>query len=67
MHTQRALCAQIHRLQGDYPLIVLDNQPTLREDIADLFEDPCPDQRSFQQAETWDKVHGRRAASPPHC
>ncbi len=59
MHTQRALCAQIHRLQGDYLLIVKDNQPTLREDIADLFEDPCPDQRRWQQAETWDKAHGR--------
>jgi predicted transposase YbfD/YdcC len=53
------LCAQIHRLQGDYLLTVKDNQPTLREDIADLFEDPCPDQRRGPQAETWDKAHGR--------
>lgn len=59
MHTQRGLCAQIHRLHGDYLLIAKDNQPTLREDIADLFEDPAPDRQRWQQAETWDKAHGR--------
>ena len=59
MHTQRALCARIHRLGGDSILIAKDNQPTLHEDIADLFEDRTPDRRSFQQAETWDKGHGR--------
>jgi hypothetical protein len=37
MHTQRDMCAQIHRLDGDYVLIAKDNQPTLHEDIADLF------------------------------
>lgn len=59
MHTQRELCAQIHRLGGDYILIAKDNQPTLREDIADLFEDHQPDQRRWLRAETWDKGHGR--------
>jgi predicted transposase YbfD/YdcC len=59
IHTQRALCAQIHRLEGDYLLVAKDNQPTLHEDIADLFEDRTPDRRSFQHAETWDKGHGR--------
>jgi len=59
MHTQRALCAQVHRLEGDYLLIAKDNQLTLSEDIADLFEDRSPDRRRWQQAETWDKAHGR--------
>lgn len=59
MHTQRALCAQIHRLAGEYVLLAKDNQPTLHEDIADLFEDRTPDRRRWQQAETWDKGHGR--------
>jgi predicted transposase YbfD/YdcC len=59
MYTQRALCAQIHRLGGDYILIAKDNQPTLHEDIADLFEDRTPDRRRWKQAETWDKGHGR--------
>ena len=59
MHTQRALCAQIHRLGGTYILVAKDNQPTLHEDIADLFEDRTPDRRRWKQAETWDKGHGR--------
>jgi predicted transposase YbfD/YdcC len=59
MHTQRALCAQIQRFGGDYLLIAKDNQPTLHEDSADLFEDRTPDRRRWKQAETWDKGHGR--------
>lgn len=59
MHTQRTLCAQIHRFAGDYLLEASDNQPTLTEDIADLFEDRTPDRRRWKQAETWDKAHGR--------
>ncbi|GER91376.1 ISAs1 family transposase [Dictyobacter vulcani] len=59
LHTQRAFCAQTKRLEGDYLLIAKDNQPTLKEDIADLFEDPTPDRRRWQEAETWDKGHGR--------
>jgi predicted transposase YbfD/YdcC len=59
MHTQRELCARLHRLAGDYILRACDNPPTLHEDIADLFEDRCPDRRRWQQAETWDKAHGR--------
>jgi predicted transposase YbfD/YdcC len=59
MHTQRELCAHIHRFAGDYILLAKDNQPTLHEDIADLFEDRTPDRRRWKQAETWDKGHGR--------
>jgi predicted transposase YbfD/YdcC len=53
MHIQPELCAQIHRYAGDYILIAKDNQPTLHEDIADLFEDRSPDCRRWKQAETW--------------
>jgi hypothetical protein len=35
--TQREFCTQVQRLEGDYVLIAKDNQPTLKEDIADLF------------------------------
>ena len=59
MHTQRALCAQVQRLGGDYILIAKDNQPTLRADIADLLEDRAPDRRRWQEADTWNKAHGR--------
>lgn len=59
MHTQRHLCAQVQQLGGHYLLIAKDNQPTLRADIADLLEDPTPDRRRWQAAQTWDKGHGR--------
>lgn len=59
MHTQRWLCAQLHRWHGAYILLAKENQPGLREDIVDFFEDLQPDRRRWQQAETWDKGHGR--------
>lgn len=59
MHTQREWCAQVHWGGGDYLLIAKDNQPTLRAEIADLREDRTPDRRRWQQAETWNKGHGR--------
>ena len=42
MHTQRALCTQVHRLGGHYLLLAKDNQPTLRADIADLLRRSRP-------------------------
>jgi predicted transposase YbfD/YdcC len=59
MHTQRALCAQMHQLGGHYLLIAKDHPPTLREDIGDLFADPAPDRRRGPEAQTWDKGPGR--------
>lgn len=59
LHTQRQFCAQVKRLEGDYVLLAKDNQPTLKEDIADFFEDRIPDRRRWQEAETWNKGHGR--------
>ena len=37
MHTQRDLCSNVYQWGGAYVLIAKDNQPTLTEDIADLF------------------------------
>ena len=59
MQTQRQLCGQVQRFGGAYVLLAKDNQPTLLEDSADLFEDRSPDRRRWLQAETWDKGHGR--------
>jgi predicted transposase YbfD/YdcC len=58
MHTQTALCATIDRFDGFYLLVAKDNQPTLTSDLADFFTEPPPDWR-WEQAETWDKAHGR--------
>ena len=37
MHTQRTLSAQICAAGGDYLWVAKENQPTLRQEIADLF------------------------------
>jgi predicted transposase YbfD/YdcC len=58
MHTQTELCAKIDRLEGFYVLVAKDNQPTLAADLADFFTDP-PSDWHWEQAETWDKAHGR--------
>jgi hypothetical protein len=58
MHTQTELCAKVDRFDGYYILVAKDNQPTLATDLADFFAEPPPDWHS-QQAETWDKAHGR--------
>jgi len=58
MHTQTELCATIHRDEGYYLLIAKDNQPSLATDLADFFGAPPPDW-IWEQAETWDKAHGR--------
>lgn len=53
------LCTQVQQFGGNSVLEASDNQPTLREASADLFEDRSPDRRRWMQAETWDKGHGR--------
>jgi predicted transposase YbfD/YdcC len=67
MHTQRDLCAKVHRWGGAYVLIANDNQPTLTADIADLFTHRHPDTRRWIQAETGDKGHGRLEHRPITC
>jgi hypothetical protein len=66
MHTQRELCAQVQRGGGAYVLIAKDNQPTLVEDIADLFADRTPDRRRWRQAETWVVMPWAPGASTDH-
>jgi predicted transposase YbfD/YdcC len=66
LHTQRALSAQIIAAGGDYLWIAKDNQPTLRQDIAAVFElddrtvagGRLPGDR--RTAATVDKGHGRQ-------
>jgi predicted transposase YbfD/YdcC len=65
-HTQRRLSAQILEAGGNYVWFVKDNQPTLREDIEQLF---LSDNRTvlggevpndFRTYRTVEKGHGRR-------
>jgi predicted transposase YbfD/YdcC len=66
LHTQRALSVQILEAGGDYIWLAKDNQPTLRQDIADLFTlssstvlgGQVP--TDFRTARTVGKGHGRQ-------
>jgi predicted transposase YbfD/YdcC len=66
LHTQRALSVQILEAGGDYLWVAKDNQPTLRQDIADLFTlSPATvlggqTPTDFRTARTVDKGHGRQ-------
>lgn len=59
LHTQHAFCTAVVRWEGDYVLIVKDNQPTLREDLRLFFSDPPADCRDWRTARTVNKGHGR--------
>ena len=59
MHTQRAFCQKVRELRGDYIIIAKDNQPTVRLDLEDFFEDPQADRRTWQCYEQIEKGHGR--------
>ena len=59
MHTQKKWCAGVHAYGGYYLLIVKDNQPTVRQDIEDFFEDPGADQTDWQYHKKVQKGHGR--------
>jgi predicted transposase YbfD/YdcC len=65
MHTQRALSAQILAAEGDYIWLAKDNQPTLHQDIVDLFAPQTPtvlggqEPTDFKTARTVSKGHGR--------
>jgi hypothetical protein len=65
MHTQCELCAKVQRWGGAYILFAKDNQLTLAEDIADLFEDRTPDRRRWVEAQTWDR-RAWEIRAPPH-
>lgn len=59
LHTQKRYCLYIRRLNGDYVLIVKDNHPTMRADLALFFEDPQADRSDWHSATSWSKGHGR--------
>lgn len=63
---QRALSRQVAEAGGDYIWTVKDNQPTLRADIAELFEPTAPlspgfniGLTDFRHAQTVNTGHGR--------
>lgn len=66
LYCQRKLCAQVVEAEGDYLVLVDDNQPTLKADIEQVFAPPPPLAAGHgeivmeeQQAQKVDKGHGR--------
>ncbi len=61
LHTQRKLCQQVGDAEGDYVLMVKDNQPLLYQDIERLFTGTTahPNLLDFQTEEKTNKGHGR--------
>jgi predicted transposase YbfD/YdcC len=61
---QRALCAQVLAGDGDYLLLVKDNQPQLRADIRLLFDPPAGSRPlpllDRREARTVERGHGRQ-------
>lgn len=57
--TQRQVAQTIDDGQGDYVMLVKDNQPTLRADIEYLFAEPDAEEFIEHSATTVDKGHGR--------
>jgi predicted transposase YbfD/YdcC len=57
--TQRAIAQQIVEAGGDYVMVVKENQPQLREDIATVFTLPPIVGETRTVAETVDCGHGR--------
>jgi len=60
MHTQKAWCAGVDAYDGYYLLVAKKNQPGVRQDLLDFFEDKALDQGEWQYHKTVHKGHGRR-------
>ena len=58
--TQRAIARDVVERGGEYLMVVKDNQPTLRADIALLFEAPGEEARAMTRARSTDRDHDRR-------
>ncbi len=59
LHTSRRVARTIAQRGGFYVMVVKDNQPQLREDIATLFAEPEMVQDTFTHAATLQSSHGR--------
>ncbi|MBA2396776.1 MAG: ISAs1 family transposase [Ktedonobacteraceae bacterium] len=59
MHTQKKWCAGVTAYGGYYLVIAKNNQPTVRQDIHEFFEDPGADQQEWQYYKKVQKGHGR--------
>ena len=59
MHTQKKWCAGVTAYGGYYLVIAKKNQPAVRQDLLDFFEDPGADQKDWHYYKKTKKAHGR--------
>jgi len=59
MHTQKKWCTCVHLYGGYYLVIAKDNQPTVRQDLQDFFEDKDLDLSKVEHYKKVQKGHGR--------
>ena len=59
MHTQKKWCAGVHAYGGYYLVTVKENQPGVREDLQDFFEDKQADKSDWHDEKIPQKKHGR--------
>ncbi|HEX6483705.1 MAG TPA: ISAs1 family transposase [Ktedonobacteraceae bacterium] len=55
----RAWCATVHAYQGYYMIPIKDNNPAVRRDLEEFFEDDGIDRHEFQIHKQTSKGHGR--------
>jgi len=55
----RAWCATVHAYQGYYMIPIKDNNPAVRRDLEEFFEDDGIDRQEFQVHKQTTKGHGR--------
>src|SRR5207248_4231534 len=56
---RRAWCATVHAYQGQYVIPIKDNNPAVRRDLQEFFEDEGIDRHEFQFQKETTKGHGR--------
>lgn len=59
MHTQKDWCAGVDAYDGYYLLVAKKNQPGVRQDLLEFFEDKALDQGEWDYHKTVQKGHGR--------
>jgi len=59
IHTQKAWCAGVDAYDGYSLFVAKKNQPGVRQDILDFFEDKALDQGEWEYHKTVQKGHGR--------
>jgi len=59
LHTQKKWCAGVNAYEGYYLVTAKDNQPTVRQDLEDFFEDQELDGGEWDYFKNVQKGHGR--------